>query len=295
MPYNFTHALVGLTALNQSNSRVQTLVKEHRGAFLCGTMGPDPYFGDEMPKPLFSPCRKAVADRLHTLDMREIAKALLPLAADSPAKRAYALGFLCHFLLDTNAHPYIEARYSGKAHTPAEIQIDLMMADRASAPGVPAPPKRFYRTPSLAELDALHAALAKALFGLETSGAFRRSFRKWMRINTISYDPHNRKLRFFGGLERLFHTPGKLIGFLVSRHPDPGDRLNLGHAVWRAPWKADEARTESFTDLFERACAEAPALLGAALEAMENGNPGSGDLTTVLSLIGARRMDARPL
>jgi hypothetical protein len=295
MPYNFTHALVGLTALNQSNSRVQALVREHGGAFLCGTMGPDPYFGDEMPKPLFSPCRKTVADRLHATDMREIVKALLPLAADSPAKRAYALGFLCHFLLDTNAHPYIEARYSGKAHTPAEIQIDLMMTDRASVPGVPAPPKRFYRTPSLAELDALHAALVKALFGLETSGAFKRSFRKWMRINTISYDPKNRKLRFFGCLERLFHTPGRLTGFLVARHPDPCDRLNLAHTVWRAPWKADEARTESFPELFEHACAEAPALLGAALYVMESGSFESGDPEAVLSLIGARRMDAKPV
>ena len=93
MPYNYTHALVGLTALKQSNERVQALVRAHLGAFLCGTMGPDPYFGDEMPKPLFAPCRKAVADRLHTLDMRAVAASLLPLAADSPAKRAYALGF----------------------------------------------------------------------------------------------------------------------------------------------------------------------------------------------------------
>lgn len=295
MPYNYTHALVGLTALDQSNSRVQSLVQEHRGAFLCGTMGPDPYFGDEMPKPLFAPCRKAVADRLHALDMREIAAVLLSLAAESPAKRAYALGFLCHFLLDTNAHPYIEARYSGKAHTPAEIQIDLMMTDRLLEPGVPAPPRRFYRTPSLAELDALHAALVKTLFGLETNGAFMRSFRKWMRINTISYDPRNRKLRFFGRLERLFHAPGKLTGFLVARHPDPDDRLNLSHTVWRAPWNTDEARTESFPELFLRACSEAPALLDAALEAMESGSFNGGELAAVLSLIGARRMDAKPV
>ena len=294
MPYNYTHALVGLTALKQSNERVRALVGAHPGAFLCGTMGPDPYFGDEMPKPLSAPCRKVVADRLHALDAREIAAVLLPLAADSPAKQAYVLGFLCHFLLDTNAHPYIEARFSGKAHTPAEIQIDLMMADRLLEPGVPAPPKKFYRTPALNELDALHTALAQTLFGLGEKGAFARSFRKWMRINTISYDPHNRKLRFFTGLERLFKTPGKLTGFLVARHPDPGDRLNLQHAVWRAPWKPDEARTESFPELFERACAEAPALLNAALDAMELRDPLRGVLSAVLPLIGARRMDARP-
>lgn len=295
MPYNYTHALVGLTALKQSNERVRALAGEHFGAFLSGTMGPDPYFGDEMPKPLFGPCRKIVADRLHTLDMREIAAVMLPLAADSPAKQAYVLGFLCHFLLDTNAHPYIEARFSGKAHTPAEIQIDLMMADRLSEPGVPAPPKEFYRTPALAELDALHAALAQKLLGFGEKGAFARSFHKWMRVNTISYDPHNRKLRFFTGMERLFRTPGKLTGFLVAHHPDPGDRLNLSRAVWRAPWRPEQARTESFPELFEHACAEAPALLNAALDAMESMRQEGANLSAVLSLIGARRMDAKPV
>jgi len=223
MPYNYTHALVGLTALENANDAVKALVAKHKGSFLIGTMGPDPYFGDEMPKPLFAPCRKPVADKLHTMDMRSIAAELLPLAAQNPAAQAYALGFLCHFLLDTNAHPYIEARFSGKAHTPAEIQIDLMMTDRIKRPGVPLPPARFYRTRDTAALDALHTSLIRKLLSLEIKGSFSRSLHKWIAVNTVSFDPNNRKLRFFS---RLDHS-GKLTGFLVARHPDPDDRLNL--------------------------------------------------------------------
>ncbi|NLI53406.1 MAG: zinc dependent phospholipase C family protein [Clostridiales bacterium] len=290
MPYNFTHALVGLTALKQSNEAVAALVAAHRGAFLIGTMGPDPFFGDAMPKPLFSPCRVDVANRLHALDARALFAALFPLAAKSDAMRAYTLGFLCHFLLDTTAHPYIEARFFGAKHTPAEIQMDLMMTERFRYAGVPQKPRHFYRTARLKELDALHAALAKRLFSLDIGGAFARSYRKWITVNSVSYDPNNRKLRFFGGLERLLNIPGKLTGYLVSRHPDPDDRLNLNHAAWRAPWDEETQRTESFVELFERACAEAPAVLNAALDAME-----SGDDRAALALIGARRMDARPV
>ena len=289
MPYNFTHALVGLTALEHTNEAVKALVREHWGEFLIGTMGPDPYFGDAMPKPLFAACHLDLAERLHTLDARDLFAALFPLADTAP-KQAYVLGFLCHFLLDTNAHPYIEARFFGKAHTPAEIQIDLMMTQRLAYPGVPERPRKFYYTRHLGELDALHAKLSKALFGMRTEGAFARGFRKWILVNTVSYDPNNRKLRFFSCVERLLHIPGKLTGYLVAHHPDPDDRLNLSHAVWRAPWDEAPARTESFPELFANACAQAPELCNAALCAMQG-----GDSARAIEHIGARRMDARPV
>ncbi len=289
MPYNFTHALVGLTALQHSCEAVSDLVNANLGAFLIGTMGPDPYFGDAMPKPVFAESRVDLAEKLHTLDARALFSALFSLAKDSAPKQAYTLGFLCHFLLDTNAHPYIEARFSGKAHTPAEIQIDLMMTSRTTFPGVPEKPRVFYRTPNLRELDNLHTQLVKTLFAMQTQGVFARGYRKWILVNTLSFDPQNRKRRFFSRIERLFHMPGKITSFLVSHHPDLDDRLNLNHTVWHAPWD-ETPRTESFVELFERACQEAPGVMNAAFLAMQG-----GDSTQAIALIGARRMDARPV
>ena len=290
MPYNFTHALVGLTALKQSNEAVSALVAANMGEFLIGTMGPDPYFGDGMPRPLFTRARVDLAQKLHETDMRTIFTAMLPLAQAGAPCRAYALGFLCHFLLDTNAHPYIEARYPGSLHTPSEIQIDLMMTARLAFPGVPEKPRKFYHTDHLGELDALHTTLAARLYQTSSHGVFSRSFRKWILVNSLSFDPKNHKLRFFSALERLFHREGKLTGYLVSRHPDPNDRLNLSHAGWRAPWATNVERAESFVDLFDCACAEGAALLNAALAALDGGS-----IDEALLLIGARRMDARPV
>ena len=68
MPYNFTHALVGLTALQQSSEAVADLARRYRAEFLIGTMGPDPYFGDGMPKPLFQKNGLILAEKLHVLD-----------------------------------------------------------------------------------------------------------------------------------------------------------------------------------------------------------------------------------
>lgn len=290
MPYNFTHALVGLTALGQCSPAINALLCAHMDAFRIGTMGPDPYFGDAMPRPPFAPCRVGLAEQFHTLDMRVLFSAMVPLASGSAVLRAYTLGFLCHFVLDTTAHPYIEARFAGKAHTPAEIQMDLMLANRCAVSSVPAPPYRFYHTRHLSELDAFHAALVQSLFSLNTKGVFRRSYRKWIAVNSLSFDPKNRKLRFFGGLERFFDRPGKITAYLVSRHADAYDRLNLSHQPWSAPWDLGTVRTESFLDLFDRACAQAPGLFSAALSALETGDP-----VEALAAIGARRMDAKPV
>ncbi len=290
MPYNFTHALVGLTALKKTNPQARALIDAHRGEFLIGTMGPDPYFGDSRPKPLFVPCREELADRLHSLDARKVFGAMFALSRNDDVLTAYTLGFLCHFILDTTAHPYIEARFPGKAHTPAEIQFDLMMTDHAGLSGVPAPPKAFYDTHQLSILDKLHASLAQELFCMQTAGAFARGFRKWIFINTLSYDPDNRSLQFFSRVEKCFNISGKITGFIVAHHPDPDDRLNLTHGAWAAPWKPEQTRTESFVDLFDAACKEAPALINAAYAAMRGGNADA-----VLTLIGPRRMDARPV
>lgn len=289
MPYNFTHALVGLTALQHTSEAVSALVNANLGEFLIGTMGPDPYFGDTRPRPLFTKARDDLAEKLHTLDARILFSALFPLAANSAPQQAYVLGFLCHFLLDTSAHPYIEARYFGKEHTPAEIQIDLMLASRIAFPGVPQKPRAFYRTRRLRDLDELHAQLSESLFSEETRGVFARSFRKWITVNALSYDPQNRKREFFARVEKLLRIPGRITSFLVSRHPDPDDRLNLRHASWRAPWE-EKSRSESFVELFDLACTEAPGLMGAALLAMK-----SGDSADAIERIGARRMDARPV
>jgi len=290
MPYNLTHARVALPAREQVNPPVRQLIDAHRGEFLIGTMGPDPYFGGSRPKPLFAPCREELAGMLHSLDARGLFRVMFALSQGDDVLTAYTLGFLCHFLLDTTAHPYIEARFPGKEHTPAEIKFDLMMTGRMHISGVPAPPKEFYRTQNLSGLDALHASLTRELFGMRTAGAFARGFRKWIFVNTLSYDPSDRKLRFFSRVENRLDMPGKFTGFIVAHHPDPDDRLNLNHGEWAAPWEPEQRRTESFADLFDAACAEAPALLNAAYAAMRG-----GDFDSAIALNGPRRMDARPV
>lgn len=289
MPYNYAHALIGLLAREQVLPATRETIDASPAAFLIGTMGPDPYFGDLILKPLLKPSKLNLTQLQHGADARALFDAFAN-AAKSDAQKAYTLGYLCHFLLDSTAHPYIEARFSGKLHTPAEIALDLMLIDRMPDARLPAPPKRLYRTSALNELDALHADVNETLFGSKTRGVFARSYHKWLLINAISYDPGNRKLRFFTALSHIFGFLKPAIPYLLSHHDDPNDRLNLTRAAWYAPWSPAQARTESFPDLFLAACDSAPALLDAACASIQ-----SGERTAVDALLGARCMNAAPL
>ncbi|MEG1754965.1 MAG: zinc dependent phospholipase C family protein [Clostridia bacterium] len=283
MPYNYAHALVGICSVNRCSINVAGLIDRCSDAFFIGTMGPDPYFGDALPRSLAHPCQSHLSNLLHSLDGRILFSALLDLAKESEIYSAYALGFVCHFVLDNHTHPYIEAYFPGRKHTPAEIAMDLYLVDRANEPRLYVPPNVFYETASLRQLDALHAALFERLFLLDTRGAFARAFRKWIRINALTFDPSGSKqklLRFFPAAAR----------YLVGRHEDAADALNLEHAPWAAPWAPDEIRTESFLDLFDEACAASSLLVNLAATAME-----SGDFSAVLSAIGRRSADAAPI
>lgn len=263
-------------------------------AYRAGAMGPDPYFADSMPKPLFQKNRAALAGQMHQSDARVLLSALFS-HADSPVKRAYALGFLCHFTLDASAHPYIFSRFPGAAHTPGEMHMDLPLAALLNKTALIEPPQRFFRLTKkeLHEIDALHADVVRTLFHEQSQGVFARSYRKWIYlVNRLAFDPRGGKRRFFGRVERWLHKPGLITGWLVTNDPSDAalDPMNLHHSPWAATWAPDEERRESFIDLFDAALGETPALLDAAAEAL-----GTGDLEDALSGLCGRCMYGSPL
>lgn len=269
MPYDYTHALAARAALEKTTEKARALAEKQRSAFYIGSLGPDPYYGDALlPLPPWN-VRGDLADGLHAAMPRDVFGAMLPLCAGSAARTAYMLGFACHLALDAAAHPYIEGRFPGALHSPAEIAMDAPMVRRAGGwPGVP--PRRFYRTRDLSALDGLHAGLVDALYHEASTGAFRRTFRKWIAINTITFDPYGRK-------DRLLSPFTKATRFLVGprSEAETARLLNLDHAVWYAPGRPDTPRTESFPELAEKGAENAARVIALLAEAADGGDEGA--------------------
>lgn len=289
MPYLYAHALHGCLAERRQNEALRAMLARQFDAFTLGLYGPDVYFGDTLPKPLLRKNRRYLAGMLHGADMGALFSALLPLAAGDERAFAYALGFLCHAVLDNNMHPYICSQYAGNDHTRFEMRQDLPLRDRFDEPRVKVSPGVLYDTGrAVATADALHAVLFAAVFPAEraTGGAYRRSYPKWQRIQRMAYDPKGKKLRIVKRVEKALHKEGVLSGYLLTYDPDDTrDLFNERRTPFAPPWDETDVREETYFERFDLAVDEAASLLACAWAERENGS-----FSGTLRRIGCRRM-----
>ena len=110
MPAILTHDFFGKDAFDIAAGKLGFSTMEEREAFLLGNQGPDPLFYLAA-DPLLHRYAK-YASIMHKektpellLSMRD-AIAPLPLK-DVAVARAYIAGFLCHYMLDSAAHPFV--------------------------------------------------------------------------------------------------------------------------------------------------------------------------------------------
>lgn len=291
MPYLYAHALHGLSARERFNQEAFSIASAHGDAFKLGLYGPDVYFGDRLPPPLLSPHQKELGNRLHGMDGAVLFKKLFCLSCRDDRAFAYALGVLCHFMLDHNMHPYIESQYTGNSHTRFEMRQDLIIRSRAENPALLAHPNALYDTDRAVRMaDTLMTSLFSDLFAVNTFGVYRRSYQKWRRVQSLCYDPAGKKRPFVRAAERLLGKPEwTFTGFLLTIDPaETRDLFNEAHQTWRAPWEKDRPRTESYFELFEQAVARAAEAVNAAL----SGRP-YGDFDQALALVKNRSMDGR--
>ncbi len=82
-------------------------ITEHTALFLLGSQGPDPFYYVVFSED-FKPARE-IGDRLHDTNINRLLTRMTNYVKDhySDALYAYYQGFLLHFALDTNIHPYV--------------------------------------------------------------------------------------------------------------------------------------------------------------------------------------------
>lgn len=133
MPSTYAHRKFGAKVLERLPENLQTLIGRHRQLFDIGLHGPDLLFYYHAAKT--NPV-STLGNAMHDKPGRvffERARSVVQQAQDREAALAYALGFVCHFALDSTCHPYVEryTRDSGVTHCEIETEFDnaLMRQD----------------------------------------------------------------------------------------------------------------------------------------------------------------------
>ena len=160
MPAFATHEIFGEEALEETGGRLSELVHQHKEVFRLGCQGPDLFF--------FNPFMKRVhhkvnlGSRLHTSEVNRFFEVYMEELLALSNKQAleigisYFLGFISHYTLDTQMHPYIFAksgyhpeepdggRKAFPAHQRLEAVIDqkMLMAKKGIMPSGYYPEKR---------------------------------------------------------------------------------------------------------------------------------------------------------
>ena len=116
MPSTYAHRRFGANVLDHLPAPLREKLEAHRELYDIGLHGPDLLFYCHAEK---STTVAALGNAMHE-------------EADREAALAYALGYVCHFALDSTCHPFVEqfTRESGVTHCEIETEFDNMLLRR---------------------------------------------------------------------------------------------------------------------------------------------------------------------
>ena len=276
MPSLVTHDLFGGDVYDALYSTIGGSRDEYH-AFLLGNQGPDPLFYAHV-NPLLRSAH-GLGSRMHREQTPELFVAMkravtLLDEADRSIGRAYALGFLCHYLLDRTVHPLVyfyehaicDAGIEGldredhsEVHAVIESELDeLMLTVKLQTTARQFNPATQVLRASDQVLDIIsrmHVFVADTVFGWPIPAHAFKSSLKHMRTvqGRLFYSPRGIKRQVLGGLETLFRRHSFLRA-MSHRNGEvhESDFYNHEHLPWENPLTGEIATT-SFWDLYEEA------------------------------------------
>ena len=285
MPAIITHDFFGRDVYD---ALFQTIggSRDEADAFLLGNQGPDPLFyavadfratayhklGNTMHSRKPAELLAALKDSLSVLDPEE-----------KPLGRAYALGFLCHYALDSTVHPLVychehalcDAGEPGltrddgsEVHGVIESELDEMVlfAKRGDTVATFNPSREILHA-SEAVLDAvskMYAYLALNVYGeVVPHNLFRLSVHGFRLVQRLFWSPTGIKRDLIGRIERLAR-PHSFYQSMSHRPVAAAESVfdNHEHAAWTNPFTGD-VRTTGFWDLYDQAQYKAKNLIAA--------------------------------
>lgn len=248
MPTTYAHDLFGKRVYQKSGDKIQKVIKENQALFQIGVHGPDILF---YYKPFAKNEISAIGSKMH----QDIAapyflewKRRYQENKDD-AMLAYILGFLCHFMLDSTCHPYINGYVAeGRAtHDAVETDFDRYLMEKTA--------KDIYSfKPGNAIIPSEEAAsvIAKVIDGVSEKQILKSL----------------KGIRFYTGItvgNKLYRgfllKAAKLIGF---------DSYAKGRVFLADPYEDCKESTEVLSGLYEKAVPEAVKVIQEFMDRLED-------------------------
>jgi hypothetical protein len=216
MPTTYAHVSFGDRVFDRLDDEIKELLTAHLSLFQIGLHGPDIflYYMPLRPDPI-----KSIGRRMH----KEPASRFLAngriIQQESPyqdASTAYLLGFLCHFMLDSECHPLVrEVESSHLLHNEIETEFDraLLLRDNKEP--------QTYRPTAHLIVDPEISRCISGFYDGASPEEVRDSIRSMRRYLNLFVAPRNPKRALLVGTLKLFGLYPRLHGMLMSKTPNP--------------------------------------------------------------------------
>ncbi len=217
MPSNFAHYLFGQQLLPTLPDYLQQIIQPNLKLYQIGQHGPDIIF---YYRPFLPHSVSRVGFQMHKFPARyffEQARDTVSLHQQDPRLLAYTLGFLCHFILDSNCHGYIYQKIKdGKvSHVELETEFDRMLMVQQGID-----PLNTNATDHLPVDQELSRIIAQIFIPL-TPEQIYYGLRSMKFYHRLLVSPTPSKRYTIRRILRLTHTEQLLGGLIVNPVPNP--------------------------------------------------------------------------
>ena len=214
MPAAYTHFRFGQDVLSLLPPERRQAILPHRDLFNIGLHGPDIFFFHQ---PYHSNPISAIGHRIHRETGRQVFHRLLLLRdkLPLPGADAYIDGFLCHFVLDTLCHPYIEQITSTSSIRHPLLEMEL---DRAFLVQDGRNPLRQSLTDHIHPTTANTAVIA-SLFPDVTAYQAEQALKQMVAYDRLLLAPGKTKRAALSGLFRLIGQEDAFGDRIMSLQP----------------------------------------------------------------------------
>lgn len=252
MPANYTHYVFGNAVLNVLDAPVKQMITDHLQSFFTGLHGPDLFFYHH---PFSKQSLRTYGSFLHDqpaapffLHGAEIVR-----QTKNDVILCYLFGFICHFVLDSACHGYINAyeKQHGVSHAKIEAELDRCFMDQTGAD--------FHTTNSAAHIrksESLAEQIAP-LFENVRPAQLTQAMDSMHRLSGLLVPSSKAKTALFSGLLSIHPKTRFVRDMIPSNTPSRKCRMSTHH----------------LQNVYEQSVPKAAAMCLAFLDTVQNNTP----------------------
>jgi len=271
-----THYLFGVKNLQRLKKSAACPVlfqsiEQYKTVFQLGLQGPDLffyYFVSQLKKTKLG----SITHKTLTGDFLQClvqAPELFSKEKERQVARAYAAGFIGHYILDTEIHPYVyymtgygdALKQKGYAdHITLESDMDACLLMRY-AKKLPSEFPHWRTIAFRAHTRTVVAAVLHHVYHTvypqpsQSKAFFSRAICSIQSATRLAYNPNNYKRQAVEKLERLILGKPAISPVIPTDDITFEDPLNLQHKTWNNPWNPNDVSVQSVPQLIKKASA----------------------------------------